>query len=129
VHQHDLYIVSLTTLNETGRRTRKEHEKGALVSFKHFVHDFSGGEQDVMEMGKAGVCAVHIANTGSCHCQFASNLVKCRTFKGEKMSDGPGLCRECLCEACLIRDCLYVKHILDIKLITREALLISETKI
>lgn len=113
MHLHDLYIVPLTTLNETGRRTRKEHEKGALVSFKHFVYDFRGGEQDATEREDAGVCAVNIANTSSCHCQLASNLVKFRTFKGAKTSDGSGVTHESICEACLLQDCLYLKQILE----------------
>jgi hypothetical protein len=71
------------------------------------------GEQDATEREEAGVRAVNIATTGSCHCQFASNVVKFRISNGAKITDGSGVTHECIYEACLLRDRLYVKQILD----------------
>ncbi len=83
-----LYTVLLTTPNETGRRTWKEHEKGALVSFKHFCREGQIGRD--WEWRKAGVLRCTFCKFRPLLQPICFEPVKLQTFNGTKMLEGSG---------------------------------------
>jgi hypothetical protein len=63
--------------------------------------------------GRGELCAVHIANVGSCHCQFALTLSNIE-LSTARSYQGSGVSHDSIVRSVCYRRCLYLKQSLGV---------------